>query len=109
MIIKLIELNGSVKASFPLADIKHVETRTLEYFGEKTHNLYLYIGEGKGEYFMLLNYLCPINMKRAADKLQDLIQQASLTNAPIEEAVFELHPDATPVLDLAAGIPHSLT
>jgi hypothetical protein len=102
MIIRLIESNGSVKATIPLADIKHVETRTLSYFGEKTHNLYLFIGEGEKEYFMLQTYLCPINMEKAGRKLQELIRKSPSYELSAEEAVFELHPDAAPATDLAS-------
>jgi hypothetical protein len=98
MIIRLIESNGSVKATIPLANIKHVETRTLNYFGESTHNLYLFLGQGKDEYFMLLTYLCPVHMEAAGRKLQDLIKQAPLDGPAAEEAVFELHPDAAPAI-----------
>jgi hypothetical protein len=100
MIIRLIESNGSVKATIPLADIKHVETRTLNYFGEKTHNLYLFIGEGKEECFMLMTYLCPIEMEKAERMLQDLIRQAPLDGPTDEETVFELYPDAAPATDI---------
>ncbi len=93
-----------MKATIPLADIKHVETRTLNYFGESTHNLYLFIGEREKECFMLLTYLCPVNMERAGRKLQDLIRQAPLVGLAAEETVFELHPDAAPAADLATDV-----
>lgn len=104
MIIRLLESNGSVKATIPLADIKRVETRTLNFFGESTHNLYLYVGEGSKEYFMLLTYSCPINMERAGRKLQELIRRAPLDGQAAEEAVFELHPDAAPATDLSSDL-----
>jgi hypothetical protein len=102
MIIKLMESNGSVKSTIPLADIKHVETRTLSYFGESTHNLYLFLGEESNEYFMLLTYLCPINMERARYGLQELIRKPHPDSPAAEEAVFELHPDAAPATDVAS-------
>lgn len=104
MIVKLIESNGSVKDAIPLADIKHVEIRTLSYFGESTHNLYLFVGEGAQECFTLVTYTCPINMERAGRRLQELIRKASLGDLAAEEAVFELHPDAAPATDLATGV-----
>lgn len=107
MIIRLIESNGSVKASIPLVDIKRVETRTLNFFGESTHNLYLFMGEEGDEYFMLLTYLCPIHMEKAGRNLQGLIRQAAQDSPTVGEVVFELHPDAAPATGLTPDVAHS--
>lgn len=96
MTIRILEHDGSVSNTIPLCDIDHVEISTLNYFGEKAHNLYLVLKKGDSAFFHLLTYQSQQNRDLDEKQLSGLLLSQENKSSAALEVVLELMPSAAP-------------
>jgi hypothetical protein len=95
MIIKILDTDGSIRDTISLTDIDRVESRSLTFFGEMLHSLYVYLKNDAGEHFCLFTYTCPDNMVKAKEQLATLLKKKH-QNVGVDENMLVLIPSARP-------------